>query len=70
MSLQQNLQQINQDWLQLNRKFSNIREQWNDDVRTQFERDYWEVIHKEMPVFLQSLEELANIILQAHTEIK
>lgn len=61
---------ISQAWIELNRRFARTQEEWNDEVRAQFERDFWQSLHGDMPNYLQSLEDLGRIVQQAKQHVK
>lgn len=69
MSLENNISQIDYIWKHLARKFNSSHDEWNDDVRDQFDITYWNPLHESMPVYLQSLEELSHVVQQAKQNI-
>jgi len=70
MTLNQSRDQILQLCNELNRACARSREDWNDEVRAQFDREYIQELHSDIPMFLQSLEDLSRIIQQAKDSIK
>lgn len=70
MSISQNHQQITQAWKKLHQDIVRSREEWNDDVSQQFERDYWQTLNQDVPAYLQSLEELDRAIKAALQKIR
>jgi len=70
MSLNQLHNQISQCWIELNREFSRSQEEWNDEVRAQFDREYWHGLHGEMPVYINALDDLARTVQNAKQNVK
>jgi hypothetical protein len=70
MSIKHNLENLLQNWAQINRLIIRSQDEWNDNVRKKFEHDYWRTIDDEMPNFFQSLEELDMVIKKARQNVK
>ncbi|MDD2522398.1 MAG: hypothetical protein PHW11_06245 [Anaerolineaceae bacterium] len=70
MSLNQLHNQISQSWIGLDRHFKRSQEFWDDGVRNQFERDYWQGFHAEMSPYLSALDDLARTVQQARQSIR
>jgi hypothetical protein len=60
--LQQCVQGIRQQW----QETSGL---WNDSVRWQFEREYWQPLEREAQTTLQEMEHLAQVIAQAQLNV-
>lgn len=70
MSMSQSISALNEIWNNLERKFNVSHEEWDDDVRKQFDNDYWRYIDIVMPAYFQSLDELDKVIRQVKQNIK
>ena len=70
MSLHQSHNRISQAWAEINRRFTRSQDEWNDEVREQFERDYWQELHHDMPIYLQALGDLVGSVQQARQNVR
>ena len=69
MSLDQNHNSLFQVWGNFQKAWRKVCEEWDDNVRNRFERDYWNNVRSTVPGYLKSLEELAQTIHQARQSI-
>lgn len=69
MSLSQSLQTLSQSWTQLNKRVSRSQEEWDDSVRKEFEREYWQTLPQQMPQFIQSIDDLHKVIEKARQKV-
>lgn len=69
MSLNQLHYQLSQSWLEMDRRFNRSIEYWDDSVRDQFERDYWQGFHADMSPYLSALDDLARTVQQAKQNV-
>lgn len=70
MSLNQLHYQLSQSWLEMDRRFSRSKEYWDDSVRSQFERDYWQSLHADTSPYLSALNDLARTVQQARQSVR
>ena len=69
MSLNFTHNQFQQVWHQLCQQWQKSTALWNDPVRWQFERDFWQALERQMPATLQTMERLAQVIAQAQQHV-
>ena len=70
MPLSQSLQALTKVWAQLNIKISRSQEEWNDSVRKEFEREYWQTLPQQMSQFFQSIDDLQKTIQKAKQKVR
>jgi len=69
MSLSVTHNQFQQAWQQLRQQWQKTIALWNDPIRWQFERDVWQPLESQVPVALQAMERLAQVIVQARQNV-
>ena len=69
MSLNVTHNQFRQSWQQLRQQWQRTAALWNDPVRWQFERDFWQPLESRVPATLQTMERLAQIVAQAQQHV-
>jgi hypothetical protein len=70
MPLDNNLQNIANNWKTLNQLWKQVSGEWDDAVRLRFEREYWQPLSSQVPQFLESLKALASAIEKAKESVK
>jgi len=69
MGLKQNHRLCATDWEHLQQVWRRTRAEWNDNVRVQFEQQFWEPIEHTLPQFLEVLDQLARVEEQARMNV-
>lgn len=70
MSLNVTSNQLQTAWQHLRNQWQKTAEAWNDSVRWQFEREFWQPLESQMPRTIQEMERLAQVIAQARQNVK
>lgn len=61
--------QVQQSWQHVNQQWQKTTAQWNDPVRWQFEQDFCQMLERQVPATLQTMERLAQVIAQAQQNV-
>lgn len=69
-SLKQHVIQAERIWRDLRRAWSRARGDWNDSVRQEFDRDYWQPVSTQFPLFLEELRTLEQTVDKARREVR
>lgn len=69
MSLNVTHNRFQQAWQQLCRQWQKTVALWNDPVRWEFEREFWQPLEGQVPATLQTMERLAQVIAQARQNV-
>jgi len=69
MSLGVTHNQFQQAWQQLRQQWQKTIALWNDPIRWQFEREFWQTLETQVPATMQTMERLAQVIAQARQNV-
>ncbi len=70
MSLNLTHGQLQQAWQQLRQQWQKTAALWNDPVRWQFEREFWQPLEREVPATIREMDRLAQVISQARQNVR
>jgi uncharacterized protein YciU (UPF0263 family) len=56
-------------WRALAQEWQVTCEDWDDRVRYEFEREFWEEIHRAVSLALSQMEQLAQLFARARREV-
>ena len=57
-------------WESLQRKWHASRDLWNDPMRRQFEREFWQPLETQMQATLKEMERLAKVVSQTQRNVR
>lgn len=60
---------LQEAWQRLCLRWQETTPLWNDPVRWQFEREYWQPLESQMPATQREMERLAQVIAQARRSV-
>lgn len=61
---------LNEDWQRVQRRWHETTQVWDDSIRRQFEREFWQPLEAQISATQREMERLANEISQAHHSIR
>jgi len=61
--------ELQEAWQRLCLRWQETISLWNDPVRWQFEREYWQPLEGQMPATLKEMERLAQVVAQARRSV-
>ncbi len=62
--------ELQEAWQRLNLRWQETCSLWDDPVRRQFEREFWQPLESQAPATAQEMERLGQIIAQARGSVK
>ena len=62
--------QLRNTWLSLQRQWQASCALWDDPVRHQFEREFWQDFERVVPATINEMQKLAEVIAQARRSVK
>ncbi len=62
--------EMEQAWQQVRAQWQKAGGVWNDAVRWQFEREFWQPLESLAPATIQEIERLAQVIAQARQNVR
>ena len=62
--------QLDSTWKSLVLRWQEATKVWNDPVRRDFEREYWDVLTHQVPATKREMERLAQVIARARRNVK
>lgn len=68
-SLKATYDQFQNTWKSLQRQWQAICDLWDDPMRRQFEKEFWQPLETRMPATLKEMERLAQVIAQARWSV-
>jgi hypothetical protein len=57
-------------WQRLRQRWEETKALWNDPVRWQFEREFWQPLESQMLTTQKEMERLAQMIAQARRSVR
>ncbi len=57
-------------WQRLCQRWQGTIALWNDPMRWQFEREFWQLLEDQMLLTLKEMEQLAQVIAQATRSVR
>jgi hypothetical protein len=70
VSLPEKISNMNNLWNRIERRFDTSHDEWNDQIRDQFDREYWEPLRGMMPNYMKSLDDLNHVVQQAKQNVR
>lgn len=64
------LEHIKNECRILQSQWKSTSQVWNDSIKQQFEKEFWNEIEKLIPAYIRKLEETENLILKAYRELE
>lgn len=68
MSLDTGRYQLYSTWTDLDRRWDNVREGWQDPIQKKFEEDYWLPLEPMVSRTLAAIDRLSQVLAQARRE--
>jgi len=62
--------ELQEAWQRLRQRWQGTTALWNDPMRRQFEREFWQPLEDQTPVTLREMEQLAQVITQAQRSVR
>jgi len=62
--------ELQEAWQLLRQRWQGTTVLWNDPMRWQFEREFWQPLEDQVPVTLREMEQLAKVIAQAQRSVR
>ncbi|MBC7264335.1 MAG: hypothetical protein H5T64_08235 [Chloroflexi bacterium] len=62
--------ELDEAWQRLRQRWEETKAMWNDPVRWQFEREFWQPLESQVPIILKEMERLAQVIAQARRNVR
>ncbi len=62
--------ELQEAWFRLCQRWGETKNVWNDPVRWDFEKEYWDVLAQQPPAVQQEMEQLAQVIAGAKRNVK
>lgn len=63
------IRDMRNDWFALNEQWHTVRQQWQDQAADRFEKGLWVPMANVWPSYLNAMEEFANTIERALSEM-
>ena len=70
MSLNISHDRLQGAWQGLRGQWSKTTALWNDPVKVQFEREFWQSLESQVPITLQEMQRLGQVIAQARQNVR
>jgi len=62
--------ELQEAWQRLCQRWQGTTALWNDPMRWQFEREFWQPLEGQVPATLKEMERLAQVIAQARRGVR
>jgi hypothetical protein len=62
--------ELHEAWQRVCQRWQGTTALWNDPVRWQFEREFWQPLEDQVPLTLREMERLAEVIAGARRSVK
>jgi hypothetical protein len=64
------ISQLDSNWKALALRWEETKKVWNDPVYRDFEKEYWDVLERQVRVTQNEMERLAQVIAGARRQVK
>jgi hypothetical protein len=61
--------ELQRSWQDLSQKWREATSMWNDEIRWQFEGEFWKPLQSQVPMTVVKMENLAKVIAQARHNV-